>query len=402
MKPRRVLAVIALYLPLLADQTFQFSSRGRTYEVLTRRIGSILTFPGHWMYQPSVVTRSALTGGNYLLLFGANLVSGGDIKSGEAIFLSKSPDGHSNFTPPTPVLTNTNVVDLCDFDDARPVWDGSAWHVYVYAVRGNYRSNKCDPTAGIFEATGPSLDKLAWVTYPGTNQARPVVAGQGGSGISEDMQWFVTPSAGPWNFTRFLVTYLDWGAPSQDIFLDISNGSSDPWNLHRIPTAADSGFYILPDAILGQSLNSETLGDPAIGFQSGCVAGDGRYQYPRGIAMYEDLDRSAGRGAPLEPGAFYPGPLESVSSDQYGPRMFRPRLARDEHGYILPVPDVPGQPRMWQSFIYYNDAQIGNQNQCGYFRWFDSNQRFSVSYIEIHEQPGDLGPIPIGSPVRAR
>ena len=66
--------------------------------------------------------------------------------------------------------------------------------------------------------------------------------------------------------------------------------------------------------------------------------------------------------------------------------MFRPRLSRNESGYILPLPDAPGLPHTWQGFLYYNDAQVGNIDECGYYRWFTSDQRFSVSYFEIREQ----------------
>jgi hypothetical protein len=82
---------------------------------------------------------------------------------------------------------------------------------------------------------------------------------------------------------------------------------------------------------------------------------------------------------------FVPGLLDSVSTDRNGPRMFRPRLARNEYGYLTPMPDVAGLPRTWQSFIYYNNAQVGNSRECGYSRWFTADQRFSVSYIEIRE-----------------
>jgi hypothetical protein len=387
MKSLVVVTSLALSFALTADQGFLFTARGRIYEVVTRRIGPVLTFPGHWLYEPSVITPSPRTGGSYVLLFSSNLVSQGDINQGEAIFFSESPDGYSHFTAPRPVLTNTGVQDLCDMGDARPIWDGSVWHVYVYAVQGDYHSNECDPTAGVFEATGPTLTSLSWVTYPGGNQARPIVTGQGGAGVAEEMQWFYTlPSGGPAT-TPFLLTYNDWGAPTTDLLAFQSDGTNNLQMWYQIPTASTGGgTVILPDAILGQSLDAATLGDPAIGIQSACVAGDGRYQYPKGIAFYDDLIPASEEPVPSAPGLYFPGPLESVSNDTNGPRMFRPRLSRNESGYILPLPDVPGLPHTWQGFLYYNDAQVGNIDQCGYYRWFTSDQRFSVSYFEIREQ----------------
>ena len=370
--------------PLDADEMFAFSARGRIYEVVTRAMGMILRFPGHWLYEPSVITPSPETGGRYLLLFSSNLFSEKDINQGEALFLSSSPDGHSAFTPPRPILNNTMVTDLCDFGDARPIWDGSQWHVYVYAVRGDYRTNKCDQTAGVFEAAGPGLESLAWVTYTGTNQARPLVMGVGSAGVAEDMQWFF-PSAyaapGP-----FLVTYNDWGRPDTNVLVRRSDGddSVDDWYDVPVAQAPDGGPIVLPDAILTGTADAATQGDPALGLESGCVSGNGQYQYVRGIALYGGLAPASGQALP-GPGQFFPGPVESVSNDSRGARMFRPRLARNEYGYIDHVPDAPGMPRTWQSYLYYNDATVGSTDKCGYSRWFSSDQRFSVSYIEIRE-----------------
>lgn len=384
MKSSIVFVIFALSLPVIADQGFLFSARGRVYEVITRRIGTVLTFPGHWLYESSMITPSPRTDGSYVLVFSSNLVSQADLNKGEAIFVSKSPDGFSHFTTPQPVLTNTAVQDLCDMGDARPIWDGSLWRIYVYAVRGDYHTDKCDPTAGIFEAAGPTLTALSWVTYPGTNQARPIATGQGGPGIAEDMQWFYTPSVS--SALPFLTTYNDWGAPTTDLYAMQSDGTGSFQSWYQLPTASsDRGTLILPDAILGQSLDAATLGDPSIGMQSGCGPGDGRYQYPDGLAFYDGLIPAPGEPASAT-GLFFAGPLESVSNDKNGPRMFRPRLARNESGYIIPVPDQPGLPHTWQSFLYYNDAQVGSTGQCGYSRWFSSGQRFSVSFIQIREQ----------------
>ncbi|HZT30728.1 MAG TPA: hypothetical protein VFA33_12640 [Bryobacteraceae bacterium] len=382
-----VLLGVVFGAPLGADQMFVFVARGRLYEVVTRQIGRVLEFPGHWLYEPSIVTPSGLTGGNYLLLFSSNLESGKDIDHGEAIFLSTSPNGYSQFSDPQPILTNTSVQDLCDMGDARPVWDGAQWHVYVYAVQGDYHTNKCGQTAVVFEAAGGSLTSLSWVTYPGTNQVRPIVAGTGSKGVAEDMQWFFTGASGDDPSPPFLVTYNDWGRPDTNVLASRSDGTNDLETWYDVPVAYDSDHQtlVLPDAILANTQDAAALGDPAIGLESNCGAGDGRYQYVYGIGLYNDLTPASGRPVPPAPGMFFPGSLESVANDDNGPRMFRPRLARNEYGYIVPVPDVPGLPRIWRSYLYYNDAQVGSKGECGYSRWFSSSQRFSVSYIEIRE-----------------
>jgi hypothetical protein len=255
----------------------------------------------------------------------------------------------------------------------------------VYAVRGDYRSNKCDQTAGVFEAAGASLESLAWVTYDGTNRARPIVEGEGSAGVAEDMQWFFTSAYGAPG--PFLVTYNDWGRPGTNLLVRLSDGTDSVADWYEIPVAQgpQGGPLVLPDATLAGSADASTQGDPTVGLESSCVGSDGRYQYAKGIALYSGLAPSSGQPLPGG-GLFFPGALESVANDSQGPRMFRPRLARNEYGYIDPAPDVPGLPRTWQSYLYYNDATVGSAEKCGYSRWFSSDQRFSVSYIEIREQ----------------
>jgi hypothetical protein len=59
--------------------SFSFESRGRRYDCITEGIrGSGLSFPGHWMYQPSVITPSPLTAGQHVLLFISNHSTAGD------------------------------------------------------------------------------------------------------------------------------------------------------------------------------------------------------------------------------------------------------------------------------------------------------------------------------------
>lgn len=115
--------------------TFFSSSRNRSFTVQTTLLGPALNFPGHWMYQPSVITPSTLTNNQYVMLLNSNLVAGIGEPSGEAILMATSSDGVT-FGLPQVVLTNTVVDNICDMIDARPIWGGVNWHVYVQARRG--------------------------------------------------------------------------------------------------------------------------------------------------------------------------------------------------------------------------------------------------------------------------
>ena len=110
-------------------QTFDFEARGRKYTVTTEQLGTALTMNGHWLYEPSVLFPSPLTGNKYVLLLNRNKVSGSGQTTGSVI-TARISDDPINFGPETIILDNSDgsVDNICDMISARPIWDGSQWH----------------------------------------------------------------------------------------------------------------------------------------------------------------------------------------------------------------------------------------------------------------------------------
>lgn len=111
-----------------------------------------LNFPNHAMYEPPVILPSALTNNQYIMVFTSNLIAGYGIQYGGAVFYSTSPNGVGNWTTPSVLIENITVDNICDMADARPVWDGSRWHIFIQAVTGNYKSGSCSPTNNVYES----------------------------------------------------------------------------------------------------------------------------------------------------------------------------------------------------------------------------------------------------------
>ena len=108
------------------------------------------------------------------------------------------------------------------------------------------------------------------------------------------------------------------------------------------------------------------------------------YQFSNGVGFWPD---PVPNGRTPQGGSFFDGVLEATFTNGSGEaRMFRPRLARNEHGYLAPI---SSSPKKWRTYMYYNDAQINNPtDSCDqYGAWNASTgQWFSVSEIEITEQ----------------
>ncbi len=98
-----------------ASQDFWFysASRNVTYEVQSTKLSTALTFGGHWLYEPSVILPSALTGNQYVLLFSSN--NG----SSQSIFMSTSTQPAAGFSSPQAVL-GMGGTNLCDMIGASP------------------------------------------------------------------------------------------------------------------------------------------------------------------------------------------------------------------------------------------------------------------------------------------
>jgi hypothetical protein len=390
---------------------FQFSARGNTYTIATESAGTAFTFGGHWLYEPSGILPSAATGNQYVLLFSSNLVAGKNGNSGEAIFMSTSSDGVS-FSAPTAILPISAASNICDIADARPVWDGSNWHVYIQALPGNYRT--CNPANNVhnvvFEAMGPSLTQLSWVTTPGTNQAIPILQGSPSNiGIGEAMQWFDIASYASFPGQNFLASFNDWNSGGQ-LFTSLTpDGTSSLSAWSPQSSAYDNVMgLILPDVILAGARDTANQGLPAIALGANCLPSDGRYVYGRGIGFYpnflaENAQSAGGQGTGEIANAFnVEGSLASVTSDSNGPRMSSPHIARNAFGALdaSDTVDGSGNPvKVWRSLIFYNDAQMNRKsgdNCVGYTNWGSSDQRFSFSKLTITETPP---PPPSSAPV---
>jgi len=391
-------------------QQFTFAARGRHYTVKTEKFDDpALTMTGFWTYQPSVVLPSPLTGNKFVLLLNRNRVNGIGQTSGELITARVSNDPIS-FGSETTILDNRDVDNICDMIDARPIWDGSQWHIYVQAVEGNFSVFPCSSSVNnIYEAVGSSLNPpstFQWVKIPGTNHAKVIIAGSGSAGIGEDLQWFNPSPYGLPGF-RFMVTFQDWGCSafaecnhaiwsyrSQDgitySFWYGPNPFADPPETAPYLTLAGfSNFrYTWPDAIFLGSLDAARKGNPGIGFSSICYEGppaDHKYQYAKWIGFFNNPSRVP-TTSPQSAEAFQ-GELEGVSSDSHGPRMFRPKVARNEYGYIPPQ-SRRGYPRTWITYLYYTSTQINinaGDNCDGYSRRYSTNS-IGVSRLTITER----------------
>lgn len=254
-------------------------------------------------------------------------------------------------------------------------------------------------------AHGPTLSQLSWITN-GSGGAlailyttRPCLPGAGACGIAEQFQVFnVTHYGGPQGFPLMAV-YNDWSYSSGgQQFTYLSPTVTGPWYYwsNELPAYAPPGgnstslgipnpyrgIREYPDLILAQSADQSTLGNPGFAVADGCDtrSGSGPYNYGTGIGYFPDPVHT---NRPTQDGIAVFGGLSSVSSDPYGPRMFRPRLARNEYGYL---PPTSTNPTIWNTYVVYNDLKTGNSgNKCGYGNW-NSTQRFSISSVSIMEQ----------------
>lgn len=383
---------------LLGDQSFSFGARGRTYTVTTHSEGTALTFDRHWLFQPSVITPSAVTNNQYIMLFNSNLNAGHGGEQGEAVWMATSADGLS-FAQPQQVLTNTTVDNICDMVDARPIWGGRRWHVYFQVMVGDYHQFGTCPQAGyVAEAVTPlddtDLHHLSWVLDAGTNHAKIVASTLNPStaGIGEDMQPFnIGPYGGP-VCEPAMLTFNDYGNAGHEgslrTYLSRDGTVTGFWfqagSAFRLP----DGPVTLLDVILADALDFGTNGNPGLGFESKCVVG-ASLQYVYGVGFYPDPVPWPPRAEPTSDGQWQEGPIESTRSDGTGPVTFRPKPARNEHGYLRAVPG--SFPRRWETLLYYNDGDIKTtpsncQGEQPYPNWNNPGQRFSVSRLTITEQ----------------
>jgi hypothetical protein len=371
----------------------------RKYTVKTEALGTAFSMSGYWLYEPSVILPCALTGNKYVLLINRNKNSGQGQDHGEVIVARTSDDPY-NFGSETIILDMASVDNICDMIDARPIWDGSQWHIYIQAkVIGNCGDHAPN---NIYEAIGSSLNPPAafqWVKESGTNHAKALFTGDYPDGIGESLQWFNPSPYGIPDYP-FMGIYNNWGCDAlplcgQAVFNYLSQdddtyyywyGPEHTPAFRPEPNPDDWGYALpFPDAILLGGLDVPRQGNPGIGFSSQCYTPDGYYGYCLGIGFFNNPANVPYTS--LKTGYFFEGALESTSSDSNGPRMFSLRVARNEYGYIAPQ-SYHGYPRQWVTYVYYNPTQQRKSGEpaCSVTTWKTTqSQSISVSRLTITE-----------------
>jgi hypothetical protein len=357
-----------------------FTYGGHIYAIDSSPVGVFLTsgsIPGgvnHWLYEPSVITPSPATNNQWVMLFNTNLQA--TWPTPEGIYMVASWDGVTPNASPQLILTNTPS-NICDMADARPIWDGSLWHVYIQATSG---CNNPQPPAFVAEARGPSLTQLAWVLDPGTNNAKKIIdcSCSTGAGIGESQQWFNTGPYGGYAPTPILLTYNNWNAPmGGQMYAYLTDFSQYNYWYNVSPAYTASTGVIYPDVILASPVGSASGANFAIGANSVCTpiesGGNGQYHmtamtFHPGIVPYPG-------GSPQD-GITVLYQLRSLTTDSNGQRGFSPRFARNAYGYL----DLTSTgPNRWTTYVYYNDAAVPD---CNVNRT-DSANRFAVSRITV-------------------
>lgn len=371
--------------------TFSFYSwdRNRTYTITTYEGAVSLQFPGHWLYQPSLILAGPETNNQRVLVFNSNYVASSE--SDQAIWVTSDIYNTMQFPQPTAVLRMSQSSNICDMADARPIWDGSQWHVYVQALLKTL-SGSCGDTNVIVQAKGPNLYSLAWDVEPGTQAAKVVVAGNPPVGIGEAMQWFFAPSAPQ----PFVGIFNDWGSPLGGAKAQGSygaTGAAPMTSWYQIDAAWSpyleqqgyTGTLVFPDALLTGSLDESVFGPPGIGAESSCYmygSEANKYQYSRIGGYYPNpLKANAMNGVQFGLA------IRSTSYDTYGERTFRPRFGRDSRGF-LPLTSSSSTSRTWYTLVVYNPTQINNSSgdPCNsYSRWNSNDQQFAFSHVYIAE-----------------
>jgi hypothetical protein len=192
----------------------------------------------------------------------------------------------------------------------------------------------------------------------------------------------------------FAVRYNNWGySPGWQLFSYLfPDGTNSPayW-YNAAPAIGSISGYTTPiaysDAVLAQSLDESTLGNPGIGVESACATSGSSpnlYQYGLGIGFYANPLPNVG---PVSDGVFQVGPLESVAADSYGPRMFRPTLARGSDGYV-PLYNGNSSSRGWMTWMFYVPTQVNQKTTDGcdsYSNYLSDSQSIGVSLVFITE-----------------
>ncbi len=214
----------------------------------------------------------------------------------------------------------------------------------------------------------------------------------GSAGIGEAQQWFYEPTAP----APFVIIYNDWGNPQGGTQLESAYTTDGATNLSHwysanpaySPTLETQGYsstYIYPDILLIGSLDESTFGPPGIGVESSCWTSGSdanEYGYSRLLGYFPSPMKSNALNGAAEGEA-----IHSIYYDSDGERTFRPRFARNSHGFV-PLSSSTPTSRTWYTFALYNPMQITNSGDpCSdYSRWTSSDQEFAFTTVTITEQ----------------
>jgi hypothetical protein len=355
--------------PLLRTEFFQFRARGHTYTVtMTSAASTGLSFPGHWLYEPSVIWPSSLTNNQYVLLFNSNTDAYPDgFPTAESIFMATSSNG-LNWGSPTPILPKAS--NICDMADARPIYDTNAslWRVFVQGV--TYNGSECSPDGQLFEATGSTLARLSW--YGSGGNATSLTGDIGNPGLGESMQWFNTanydgPSSTPlldfyndWNFTDPNMSYCPTCSNNGTVMFAYltQNAETTPFDFwyYTSPAYASGPGLLYPDVLLGGTYNQATLGPPGFSFGSSCSGSSPGTQFGSGIGFYPTPVPN-NTSDPSLPGQFQSGTFPSSTQGL----ITEVRAARNPYGFL----DLAGtNPNSWHTLLYYDIADESSGQAC--------------------------------------
>lgn len=322
-----------------------------------------------------MITPSPATNNEWVMLFNTNLQE--TFPTAEAIYMVTSSNGTTPSGTPQIILQNTPA-NVCDMADARPMWDGANWHVYVQAV-GWSGSTCADVAAFVVEASGPTLTQLSWVLDPGTNNATEIIQCNctSGPGIGEGQQWFNTGPYGAHGSTPYMLLYNNWAYQQGiEVFSYLTNFTEYNYFYQILPPNSQfpAGTRDLdPDVILDTPFGSSSGTNFGLGIGDVCSSGQ-NYYYMNSLAFYPNIVPPAGGTAENGIGISYA--INSVSSDGNGQRGFAPRFARNQYGYL----DLTNTgPNTWTTYVYYDDAESANCNFNAAYK--AGADRFSVSQV---------------------
>lgn len=361
---------------------------GRTYTITSTQMGNAFDWGKRGIYSFAPIH---VPDGSYALVYTSCAQPGSACNvSTEGLYVATSPNGTTNWTLPTsPVLGLPP--GATDMAAARAVNFNGTWYVYVQALIswGDV----------IWYASGPSLTSLTWASSP------IVQSPSSGTGIGESHQWFNTAAYGGLQDYTVFGVFNDWNyALGGDEFAallvngtQLLSGSctNDPslncWYGPLAPALYNGSSIVYPDVILSGSTDAASYGDISFTLGDGCFSQQEAYRPVVGLGFYNaPYPYANGTYYNYSPITIYnsnPG-YSSVVIETSGVNNsgFRPRFARNQYGYIDPVPG--SNPRQWTTYVYYTSNQVGQNSDtgCNYTTWTTVDSIVGVTLVTITEQ----------------